>query len=635
MNASNDNFRLHPGLRPTVGIADVRSVSLHDIHAPAPDDVVQAPQASGLRGRQIRIGDGVARNQTLSLGQKAWTFFKTAMKPIGFVVAAPLVGSLVVALGAAVVVVKSVNLVGRLANQYIFEPRAERKYRQANRALITELEKPRPGSVLQRTGIASSLHMHAIKNGDRLSREEIEKLVAMGENIAAALQHSDGSLPLFFNGFPVTSNTYTTRALAWYLMATAASQDLDRKEDGLFAKTSDMVSAGSILLKDPGGKIYNFKNSAPTSCSRMSTHFAERTLPGEKHKALGFIPTGKPRQRGIEDYASKLPGEGGSMLFDRLQDDVLFIKIEEGGCPPYFQQEPGQGVLAPLAGICRFFHALDRNVDHSISFATTKLIPPSSDRVVRQEHLHKGALKATVDNEFNCLVQDAIANGIIQDDAKAIGKSAHRFGLPYVNQAIRQIREQALRLEAAGTDATRCQAVIRQCDAALALTSNEAAKAGVDRGIERKAFEVHITLPDFGPGKEGISAPIVPPSPGTPEGAAFRSMTAANLAFTQFRKRSSRELAETVVRATGDFAAYKATGSRNSHVDRESWAFRRQLAINLKPSNFRQFLAWLPVEQYASFSADLRSLNLIEESKLVARRLEEVQVDIPPPPPLP
>ncbi|MES2634749.1 MAG: hypothetical protein V4669_17400 [Pseudomonadota bacterium] len=607
--------------------AGVRHGRVDTISPPHPDHAqVQASQGSGLRGKQIAVGDGRARNQTLSFGEKAARVFKTGLKGMAFVVLAPVAASVAVsglaALGASVAVIKSINLAGRLANKHIFEPRAERKYREANRALVTELETPRPGSVLERPGLVSKLREHSVHNADSVTRSEIEQMVAMGENIAAALQHSDGTLPLFFNGYPVTSNTYTARALAWYMMATAASQDLDRTSEGLHAGTSDMVSAGSILLKDPGGKIYGFMNSAPTACSRMSSHFAERTLPGEKHKVLGLIPTGKPRQRGIEDYASKMPGEGGSMLFDRLQDEVLFVKIESGGCPAYFQQEPGQGVLAPMAGICRFFHALDRNVDHSVSFMYTRFAGPSERQVVRQEHLHKGVLKATVDKEFGSLVQDAIASGIIQDDAKAIGKSAHKFGLPYVFQAVRQIRAAALLLDAQGIDGTRCRELIRQCDHVLDLTRREVDRAGPYRGIERKAFETHLAFPDFGPGVEGVRAKSFPPPSGTPQAAAaFESMAAANQAAKVYKNRNSPMLGTLVIKATRDFAAYRKTGQRDPQVEHQSWTFMRQLTLNLKPASSELFLASLPKESLASFSADLLSLNMKQESRRVDQKL--------------
>ncbi|MBC7601077.1 MAG: hypothetical protein H7255_00245 [Ramlibacter sp.] len=468
--------------------------------------VVQASHASALRGHQIRVGDGVQRDQTISLGRKTWAVFKTVMKPFVFAVGVPVAGTLLAALFVSVAAVKSINLLGRLANAKIFEPRAERKYRASNIALLAVLEEPRPGSVINRRGgiggsVKSRLFAHARGNDSPLERDEIVKLVAMGESIAAALKKGDGSLPLFLNGMPIASNTYTMRALCWYMMAMAASQDIDRKAAGMYTATSDMVTSGSILLNDPGGRIYSFISSAPTACSRMSTHFAERVAHDEKHKTLGFIPTGKPRQRGIEDYACKLPGEGGSMLFDQLKDDVLFVKIESCGCPPFFQQEPGQGVLTPLVGICRFFHALDRNVDHTLSFAYTRVRPPSDNVVLRQEHLHKGVLKGTVDKEFNALVQEAIASGVIPNDAKAIGKSAHKFGLPYVFAAIDQIRDAAMQRQAAGGDeelASRCAVLMGRCDSVLALTEVEVARAGGDRGIERRGFETHIALPNFG-----------------------------------------------------------------------------------------------------------------------------------------
>lgn len=554
---------LNPGIgpRPIVG-----RVSASEVQAAPAGQAVQAPHASALRGKEIRVGDGQERNNTVSLGQKARGFFAKALKGFAFVVGIPVAGSILIGLGVTVIAIKSINLIGRLANKKIFEPRAERKYRQANADVVKALETPRPGSVLNKEGVRGKLSIHRDNCATPVSDKEIAAMVTMGENIAAALQQGDGSLPLIFDGKEVTSNTYTTRALAWYMMALAARQDLDRLDAGQQG-TSDMVTAGSMLMKDPGGAMHRFMSSAPTASSRMSTHFAERTGHDEKHKTLGLIPTGKPRQRGIEDYAGKLPGEGGAILFDKLKDDVLFVKIEPCGCPPYFQQEPGQGAVGPAAGISRFFHALDRNIDHSLSFVHTRLAGPDENQVVRQEHLHKGTLKATVDKEFNALVETAIAGGIIEGDAKAIGKSAHKFGMSYVTAAIKQIREAAAHHAVSGGDealAARCVNLMNQCDEVLQLTRDETQRAGIVEGIERRGFETHLAIPDFGPGVEGIS--MQPPEMSFEASEAFDTLSSA-LEILQRPGTQPDEIGVAIVNAAAGVSVYRAAGLRHSEVE--------------------------------------------------------------------
>ena len=91
----------------------------------------------------------------------------------------------------------------------------------------------------------------------------------------------------------------------------------------------------------------------------MSTHFAERAGHTENYKLLGLIPTSKVNQRGIEDYQSLMPGNGGTMLFDKLAPAARgwmgsYLKIESVGCPPFAKQAQKAQATPP-----RFFVALD------------------------------------------------------------------------------------------------------------------------------------------------------------------------------------------------------------------------------------------------------------------------------------
>lgn len=446
----------------------------------------------GLAGRDISLGDGQKRTETKTFGDKALSFFKTMGKGLAALTLGPVALGLAIAGGAVALATKAICFIPKMIDKHILEPRSEKQFKLANKEMVEALATPRQGSVLGDERVVAKLLEHAKNTGQRVTESEIREMVATGENIAKALQGPGGDkipLKVTIDGkeHTVESNTFTARAVGWYMMAQAGKQDVERGG----GKTSDMVTSGSFVMKDPGNRMYNFLNSAPTAASRMSTHFAERVGHTEKHKIGGLIPSGKPSQRGIEDYQSKMPGQGGTMLFDKLKPgtdgkEELFVKFEGGGCPPYFQVEKNQGLGT---GICRFFSALDRNVGHAMSFITSRFKDKSGDnQVIRQEHVHKGTLKE-LGKEFDGLVKKAISEGVIDASSKAVGKSVHKFGLPYIQDAVATIQEHA---RSQGN-----QRLLDECSNFIDSMN----KATLDLGqvsdqhhIERRGAETHIAL---------------------------------------------------------------------------------------------------------------------------------------------
>jgi hypothetical protein len=456
-----------------------------------------------LVGRQISLGNGEARQKSIDHAANAKTFFKG----LGLALASPLLlaGGLVA--GAVVLAAKAISTIPRLVNEHMLEPSAERKWQSIgdNAAMVKALIAPMDGSLADKTSILpgnpsvmSRLLTHAQQTGrPNLGEAEIRGLVAMGERIAEALAKTDGEgkspLRVTVDGqaFDVPSNTYTARALGWYMMAAAASQDMARAERNPGDTTSDMPTNGSLVMKDPGNRLYNFLNGAPTAASRMSTHFGERSATTDKHEVMGFIKGSKLSQRGLEDYQSKMPGGGGTMLFDKLKADSsgtpeLFVKFEHGGTPPYFQSEPHMGVGQKIA---RFFAALDRNIGHATSFIATRFDKSNPNEVRRQEHVYKGVLKESVHKPFAQLIDQAVARGVIDADSKAIGKSVHQFGLPYLEDALDRVIS-AAKLQSDATVLKTAQAV----NEAVIRESRRLGLISRTLEIERRGAEVHISM---------------------------------------------------------------------------------------------------------------------------------------------
>lgn len=490
-----------------VGLGALAPANNNGVQGPggqqAPQGVGQARVGMGaLAGRQIQVGDGQQRAAANVHAERAKSFFKTAGKVLAGIVLAPIALPVALAAGATLGVTRLLLQIPRLINEKLLEPRSDRQFQLANPALAG-LRQPMAGSILNSPTVESRLLAHAQSMGTPMTAQQIREHVATGERLAQALndpnlQQPPGGSPITVQvngqGVQVDSSVHTTRALAWYMAAAAAQQDANRELSQDHAtiggqKVSDMTSSGSMVMKDPGNRIYQFLSAAPTADSRMSTHFGERVDHADKHKIAGFIPSGKPAQRGVEDYRNMLPGPGGTMLFDKLaardgtQD--LFVKFESVGCPPYFRTEPHQGVGQ---GIARFFSALDRNIGHATNFVGS-MFQGRTEEMRRQEHVYKGTLKNDVAKPFADLINHAVQAGVIDTSCKAVGQSVHKFGLPFLHEALDQI-------EAAATHHRNAQVLaevgtVRQN--MLAATAKLGGQSDL-YGIERRGAETHISL---------------------------------------------------------------------------------------------------------------------------------------------
>ena len=486
--------RMAPATAPKLDGAG--STELSQLLAPPQE---QGPAVVGrglLAGHTLAVGDGRARTQVMENAQQSRGFFKTlglgATKVLAALVAVPL------ALGAFVL--KSFGVLGAASRAKAkLDAKAERTY--SNDPAIQRLKQAPAGGLMEGVNadpqldahskaqkLTAKLVAHAQSLGTVVSRDEIIDMVNIGENIARTLKDSDGSLPLKLGDHEIKSSAYTARALGWYMMGKAGEQDLARP---LGDTTSDMVTSGSMVMKDPGNRLYNFLSSCPSAGTRMSTHFAERVGHDKKHHVAGLFGTDKPAQRGIEDYQSKMPSKGGTMLFDKLKPDgngqeELFVKFEGVGCPPYFKFEPEQSLGQKITG---FFAAVDRNIGHSVSFLQSRAShTPSENQVVRMEHAYKGTFKAHY-REFAALAKEAHEASVINDNAKAVGKSVHKFGLPFLKQWLEDTADAAV--------SNNQMQLANKCLSLLSSINAESRQLGLisdQYGIERRGAESHIAV---------------------------------------------------------------------------------------------------------------------------------------------
>jgi len=423
------------------------------------------PVVQALDGHAVAVADGQARADALQQTHRARDFFRGLAQPF-----APMMRG--------------------IRNFFAGNPEAKR----AAADLRADLSWSTHGGILDQgevsVGMMGKLQQHAVRMGTPLSPHEISGLVAAGERIARGIANSgDGGSPLTLaggSGVPqqVHSSVYTTRALAWYMMARGAMQDVRNERAGVADAPSAMPTNGSFIMKDPGGKIHNFLRAAPTCYERMSSHFDERSA----SPRVGLM--GKRQQHGIEDFSNTLPGQRGTLLFDRLQGDELFVKIESVGTPSVFTAREGHEGMGSALG--RVFPAIGRKIGHMFSFVQTRGNAANAATGVRQEHVYKGLLRDSVYVPVQNLVKFARANGVDFSQSAVLGhvdRGMHRLGMPAVRDALDELEHLA-----------RDQGRLGIAEIARGLRANvQTVMDGLGRqsdqyDIERRGAEVHITL---------------------------------------------------------------------------------------------------------------------------------------------
>lgn len=505
-------------------------------------------QWSAALGRQVAAGDGKPRSGLLRGLDKvryaagktigSLTLGKVAMGMVAFGAAAACVAlALPLSPFIAIAAYKSK---GWMAAR---EAKAEAPFKaQAGKQWLDDLREAagpsRFGADLE--GVMHLVEQHAAQTGKRLSPQELRQLVTVGEAVALRVQSpkDEGRYQqnLTFDGRPLAT-PYTAKALAWYMMARAAHQDLQREarmtaleqdirgaiheaetttsparksaaerrvsELGLeldkLASAKDRTTQGAFIMKDPDNRIYRFLGAVPTCAARMSTHVGGRSAAKANHRIMGLFEYGSPGQKGIEDYQSTFPGPGGAMLFDSLRAGLsgqaeLYVKFESAGCPALYQGAVKEGAVDRAV---RFFAAIRRNVEHSINFTKTRSVKKGAvDPSERHEHAYKGALRKKVGDPFKKLVSRAVRLGVVGGSAQAFSDHMKEHGLHFVKDAVDQILANAQRLQANPQLAASMADIVRQCQSiqdAIAQETGRLNRFG-PQDIESHGAEVHIDL---------------------------------------------------------------------------------------------------------------------------------------------
>jgi hypothetical protein len=224
-------------------------------------------------------------------------------------------------------------------------------------------------------------------------QERMKGFVQDGEKLAKQIKQGTASIPTKEN----------VRDVTWYLMAMSAAKDQE------FTK-------GTFRISDPDGKLFDFlekcKGDKRGGCyGRFSSHFQAYT---EQPSTL--IPAGDKRnQRGLDMGDFEMPGNKRTLLFSKLPDGSTWVKPEEHGFPPFYENG--------FRSLSNFHEAMR----HCMDFVTTRFdkspkpkdpreaqINAAADQKVgylpRKEHVEKST-KNTFKNAITKIRGDKLKEG--------------------------------------------------------------------------------------------------------------------------------------------------------------------------------------------------------------------------------
>ena len=340
------------------------------------------------------------------------------------------------------------------------EQRAERRFQEQNAGMIAALSRPPQDSIADRPGVRELLAQDIQRNTHgqpRMNVDEAVQMARIGQHIAQALANgavlnANGRLPVEVDGqrYEVKPGSFASRALAWHMTAAAANSTLLRQQQNPGQDlTSDVTNSGTFVMKDPGGRIYNFLNANPQVQGRVSTHFADR-IDNDDKILLGR----KAVQRGYDDYLGKLPGQGGALLFDKMKNGELFIKVEHAGCPGLLAREGHHqardiALRAPLAMNKWYEHT--KSLKKSMAEGQGAPAVGAEDKHGKKERIDKGWLREQVGSPLKDALAIAEASGAITPkEAKRFYEGARKQGFDQVERVSNFLRGAAQGIPGSG-----------------------------------------------------------------------------------------------------------------------------------------------------------------------------------------
>lgn len=341
---------------------------------------------------------------------------------------------------------------------------------------------------------------------NRVTKDEMYRYIAAGQRIVDAVVNGDGTIPVEVaipdggrtqagdRTIAVKPDLDTVRSISWYLQAKALADNSASHRPGT------TVGSGAMIGADPGNKLFNFLEKSDNAYGRCSTHCAERsssvdtswlgplrTLWDGGVAALGaYAKGGQPLQFGIEDFDRKMPSKGGTLLFDKLQNNEIYLKWEHNGTPNSFafakqHADAADGFADRMLGRGM---ALPRNIGHAISFAGNA----DPGNAYRGEKMDKGEAKQLY-RDFETALKGP-GTGMTPERTKDALKECKTYGASEVLRTVDRVLADTRTL-AEGGPTRACREELQDIRTKLTGFIDQ---MGADMGIDRKGNEVHLRI---------------------------------------------------------------------------------------------------------------------------------------------
>jgi len=340
--------------------------------------------------------------------------------------------------------------------------------------------------------VAQVMEQYRRDLGSGISHDEMRRYINMGERIVDAIQSQNDYAggPIQVTGadgteYDVSPNLETTRAISWYLQAKAVADNAGNRDPVVLQR-------GSMVVQDPGGRLFRFLKSAPNTYGRASTHFNERSVSdtatlrntGIAGAVAGL--KGQKAQYGIEDFSNRMPSGRGCLVFDQLQgrngQPQTYLKWESVGMPSFL----GFGTHADrtdgwAAKVRNRFLSQFRCLGHTFNFLRSLRGGTRQNWGVHREAVHKGEPKTLYEGFRNIMEQAAGELGKEDEWAQSQQRDAKRYGLYFIVDTL--------------NDPEAVPGSLREkADNLLREIGQFSRRMGNDLGIERKGAEIHVSL---------------------------------------------------------------------------------------------------------------------------------------------
>ncbi len=160
-------------------------------------------------------------------------------------------------------------------------------------------------------------------------QEKMHDMIALGGNLVKLMEKAAVNEADWEKFLEDKATPQAAVCLMWYLTSKAA------EHNDLFTAGAMRVGKGNPI---DGAKIEQFLKACGPSYARISTHMKENLTKADAQYGLDLRNDLLPRDKKLKD-GEMLPAGKQTILFAKQPDGTLYIKLEEHGCPRFWEKQ--------------------------------------------------------------------------------------------------------------------------------------------------------------------------------------------------------------------------------------------------------------------------------------------------------